>query len=126
MERRVVGRELVDAIAAQDWTRLRACFAPEVHFRALIPSGVRERTGAADTVELIARWFGDAKPLDLLDSEIDDVGDRLHVAYRFHAVEEGEHYLVEQHLYCVAGDEGIESANLLCSGFRPAAVTAAT
>ena len=126
MNDRRVASELIEAIAAQDWGRLQACFAPEVQFRALIPPGVRERFGAAATAELIGAWFGDADPLELVDSQIDAVGDRVHVSYRFHAIEEGKSYLVEQHLYCVVGSDGIESVNLLCSGFRPAAVTAAT
>ena len=58
--------------------------------------------------------------LDLVDTHTEEVGDRLYVSYRFHGVEEGEPYVVEQHLYCNVGDGVIERAELLCSGFRPA------
>jgi hypothetical protein len=43
----------------------------------------------------------------------------VHVAYRFEGVEEGEPYVVEQHLYGTVSDGKIERADLLCSGFRP-------
>jgi hypothetical protein len=35
------------------------------------------------------------------------------------ALEEGEAYLVEQHLFCTVGEGKIMRADLLCSGFRP-------
>jgi hypothetical protein len=119
MTERELAQELVAAIAAQDPARLRACFGPHVQFRALLPPGLRERSGAGETAELIGSWFGDSDPLELLDSTVEKVGDRLHIAYRFQGVEDGQPYLVEQQLYCTLGEEGIESADLLCSGSRP-------
>jgi hypothetical protein len=50
-----------------------------------------------------------------------EVGDRLHVAYRFRGVENGEPFVVEQQLYCLVEGDAIARANLLCSGFRPPA-----
>jgi hypothetical protein len=90
-----------------------------VEFRALVPPGLRERTGAEDTAALVAGWFADSTELDLVEARTEEVGDRLHVAYRFEGVEDGEPYIVEQHLYCVLADGVIERADLLCSGFRP-------
>jgi ketosteroid isomerase-like protein len=114
-----LGTRLVESVAAQDEAALAACFVPDVEFRALIPPGLRERTGAAEAASLISRWFGDSTELRLLDSHSDHIGDRLHVSYRFAGVEEGEAYVVEQHLYCTVGDGKIMRADLLCSGFRP-------
>jgi len=114
-----LGTRLVRAVAAQDETALRECFAPEAAFRALIPPGLRERIGAVEVASLIAQWFGDSTELHLLDSHSDEVGDRLHISYRLAGVEEGEPYVVEQHLYCTIGDGKIVRADLLCSGFRP-------
>jgi ketosteroid isomerase-like protein len=110
---------LVEAVATQDEVALAACFASDVKFRALIPPGLRERTGAGEAASLISQWFGDSTELHLLDSRSDEVGDRLHVSYRFAGVEEGKAYVVEQHLYCTIGDGKITRADLLCSGFRP-------
>jgi len=116
----VVGAQLVAAIAAQDVAAIAACFADDVELRALIPPGLRERTGAADSAALIAGWFADSTELDLVDSRTAGVGDRRHISYRFEGVEEGEPYVVEHHLYCTLDERGlIERADLLCSGFRP-------
>ena len=118
-----VGTRYVSAIAAQDEGALRACFASDIAFRALIPPGLRERTGAVETAALISQWFGDSTELHLLDSCSADVGDRLHLSYRFAGVEEGEAYVVEHHLFCTISEDMIQRADLLCSGFRPSADT---
>jgi ketosteroid isomerase-like protein len=114
MEARLVG-----AVAAQNATRLTECFAPDVEFRALTPPGFRERTSAVEAASLISRWFGDSTELHLLDSHSNEVGDRVHVAYRFAGVEEGEEFVVEQHLVCTIVEDKIVRTDLLCSGFRP-------
>jgi hypothetical protein len=114
-----VGRRLVEAIAAQDEPALAACFAADAQLRALIPPGLRERTGALEAASLISAWFADSTHLGLVDSEAEEVGDRLHVAYRFEGVEDGRPYVVEQHLYGTLSDGKIERADVLCSGFRP-------
>jgi hypothetical protein len=114
-----IGKRLVEAVAAQDASAIAACFTPGVEFRALVPPGVRERTGAEDAAALIVGWFADSTELDLIESQTQEVGDRLHVAYRFEGVEDGEPYVVEQHLYCTLAGGIIERADLLCSGFRP-------
>jgi hypothetical protein len=98
---------------------LAACFAGGVEFRALIPPGLRERTGAEDAAALVASWFADSTELHLVESRAEEVGDRLHIAYRLEGVEAGEPYVVEQHLFCALADGVIERAQLLCSGFRP-------
>ena len=114
-----VAEELVGAIAAQDEAAMAACFADDAELRALTTAGLRERNGAADVASLIARWFGDSTKIDLAHSASEEIGDRLHIAYRFEGVEEGAPYVVEQHLYCTLADGKIERADLLCSGFRP-------
>ena len=68
---------------------------------------------------LIAAWFGDSTVLALDATQTTDIGDRLRISYRFTGVENGEPYVVEQHLFCTVRDGKIEQADLLCSGFRP-------
>lgn len=116
-----VGARLVEAIAAQDAAALATCFADDAQFRALTPPGLRERTGGSEVGALIAGWFADSTELALVDSVASEVGDRVHVAYRFEGVEEGEPYVVEQQLYGTVQDGKIAHADLLCSGFRPRA-----
>ena len=109
----------MEAIANHDRAALGGCFADDVQFRALIPPGLRERQGADDTAALIDSWFADSTELTLDDVVVDEVGDRLHVAYRLRGVEEGEPYVVEQQLYCTVENGLVVRADLLCSGFRP-------
>lgn len=116
---RDLAKRLVAGIASQNERAIAECFATDAELRALIPSGLRERTGAAEAAALIARWFGDSTELDLVHTDAEDVGDRFHIAYRFVGVEGGDPYIVEQHLYCVVNEDRIQKAHLLCSGFRP-------
>jgi hypothetical protein len=115
-----VGRELVSAMAAQDWARLEGCFAPEVQFFAATPSKtpLRERSGAHDAASLLATWFGDGDPLELVSSTVEEVAGKVHVAYRFRSFEDGAWHLVEQHAFCEVGTDGIERMHLVCSGFE--------
>lgn len=114
-----VSEQLVAGIASQDSALIAACFTDDAQFRALTPPGLRERSGAAEAAALIAGWFEDSTELGLLDTRVDEVGDRSHISYRFAGVEDGERYIVEQNLYCTVRDGKIERADLLCSGFRP-------
>ena len=114
-----IGARLVAGIAAQDVSEIASCFAAGVEFRALIPPGLRERTGAEETAALVAGWFADSTELHLVESRSEEVGDRLHIAYTFEGVEDDEPYVVEQHVFCELADGVIERASLLCSGFRP-------
>jgi hypothetical protein len=116
-----IGTRLVEAIAAQDEAAIAGCFATAAAFRALTPPGLRERVGANETAALISAWFADSTELALVEYATEQVGDRLRVAYRFEGVEEGEPYVVEQQLYATLADGVIESADLVCSGFRPRA-----
>ena len=90
-----VGRRFVAALAARDLGALEACFALDVRFRALVPSAVREHDDAADAAGRVALWFGDATELDVLESTVEEVADRLHIAYRVRVREDGELLLVE-------------------------------
>jgi len=114
-----IGRRFAEAVAAQDESAIVGCFTPGVEFRALVPPGLRERIGAVEAAALVVGWFADSTQLDLVASRTDEVGDRLHVAYRFEGIEDGEPYVVEQHLCCVLDGDLIARADLLCSGFRP-------
>jgi hypothetical protein len=114
-----IGKRYAAAVAARDESAVAACFTPGVEFRALVPPGLRERTGAREAAALVAGWFADSTELDLVASAAEEVGDRLHVSYRFEGVEDGEPYVVEHHLYCALTGGLIARADLLCSGFRP-------
>lgn len=118
----VVGREFIAAIETRDWERLAASFAPDVVFRAVVPSDVpfREHRGPEAATVQIARWFKDADVHRLVDSQVDVLADRLHIRYRIHGREDGEWFLVEQQAFATLNLGVISYLNLVCSGFRPA------
>ena len=115
-----VGRELVSALAAQDWARLEGYFAADAHFFAATPSKtpLRERTRAHDAAALLAAWFGDGDPLELVSSTVEPIAGKVHVSYRFRSFEDGAWHLVEQQAFCEVGRDGIERMHLVCSGFQ--------
>ncbi len=123
MTKTSLGAQLTAAIAAQDASAIAACFADDAAFRALTPNGLRERSGAAETAALIEGWFADSTELELVESASDEISDRLHVAYRFEGIEEGEAFTVEQQVYCSVEGGRIARADLVCSGFRPRVAT---
>ena len=114
-------RAFVDAIVRHDWDRIAACFAPESHFRAVVPneSPFRDRLGGSEAAAQIQRWFGDADITELVSSVIEAMGDRVHVAYRIHEHEPDGWYLVEQQAFITPSASGFAFMNLVCSGFRP-------
>jgi hypothetical protein len=111
-------QEFLDALAVRDFDRIQRSFAADVQFRALTPSGLREALGAESAAEWLRRWFGDADQLEMLDSTIEPVGDRIRIAYRLR-VREDAWSVVEQQAFCTIGGDGVEAIDLVCSGFRP-------
>ena len=100
--------------------RLADCLAPDVAFHAVVPGtgSFRERSGAEETANQFRRWLGDADPLELLESSVTPVVDKLRIRYRLAAFEEGKWHVVEQNAFATVGERGIEKLDLLCSGFR--------
>jgi len=118
-EHRALAGAFIEGIAAASAQAIAACFAPDARLRGLIPPGPVERIGALAAGELIASWFADSDPLSLVDSSIDQVGDRLHIAYRFDGTELGDDFTVQQQVYAEIVDGRLNDVTLLCSGFRP-------
>ena len=118
-----VADELIAALAAQDFERAERCLAPDVAFHAVVPGtgSFRERAGAAETADQFRAWLGDAEPLELLDSSVEAVVDKLRLSYRFAAFEDDQWHVVEQQAYAVVGERGIERLDLVCSGFQAVA-----
>lgn len=118
-----VAAGLIGALAARDWERLAACFAPDAVFRAVVPNPenpFRELRGPEEAAGQLARWFGDADELELLSSSIGELPGSVRFSYRF-AAHEDQWYVVEQQCYATIGPRGIENLQLVCSGFQPIA-----
>ena len=66
----------------------------------------------------LRKWFGEADHVNIEESWITQVVDRLHVGYRFRLREDGRWYTVEQQTYSQLEGGRITRFDLLCSGFR--------
>jgi hypothetical protein len=115
----------VGALTERDFGRLAGTLAPDVRMRALIPPGLVELSGAGPAAARFASWFGELNGLELVRSDSDEVGDRLHVFYRLRVRRPGDAWkVVEQHLFCALDEGRISALDLVCSGFRPDAAGA--
>jgi len=107
------------ALAVRDFQRLETCLHAAVRFRALVPPGLREGVGCRETAGWLSKWFSHADHFELVTSEVDQISDRLRIAYRIRLHDLHGWQVVEQQVYCTVKDERIEAMDLLCSGFRP-------
>ena len=110
---------LLAAITTQDFDRIEALFAPQVRFRALVPSGVREGNTPAEATAWLQNWFGEGQQLQVLQSASDTVFGRLFLSYRLRlsSPEKGKR-VIEQQVYCDMQDGYISDMAILCSGFH--------
>lgn len=115
-----LGSQFVEAVVARDFDALERLFASDVRFRAVIPSRVETASSADEARSIVAGWFEDTDSAELVSSSVDDLVDRLQVAYRIHGHEADGWYMVEQHLSARIADAQLTDVAILCSGFRPA------
>jgi TusA-related sulfurtransferase len=80
---RALGTDYLEALAQRDFARVVAHLHPQVAFRALVPSGVREAGDATGALAWLRRWFGDADELTVLQQASDDSLGCLALSYRF-------------------------------------------
>jgi TusA-related sulfurtransferase len=115
-----VGRFFVEALAAQDFQRIEALFAPQARFRGLLPSRTCEENTAGAATGWLRHWFAEADTIEVLQSTADKVFDRLYLNYRLRTHKPAQGWrLIEQQAYCSVQDGHIADMWLLCSGFRP-------
>jgi ketosteroid isomerase-like protein len=116
-----LGSEFAQALAAKDFDRVAALFAPDVEFRALTPRRYWEPGGPEEIVSGVLReWFKDSDEIEAVEKvETDLVADRERVAYRFRVRRDGELFLVEQQAYLSQRDGRIAWMRVLCTGYRP-------
>lgn len=114
-----VATAFLSALARQDWAEVQSLLARGVSFRVLTPRALRAADDDAGMMDWLARWFGDADELTMLQSEVTTMHDRVSLSYRFRAHKD-RWYIIEQRGYADILNGKITSLNLVCSGFRPA------
>ena len=112
-----------EGLAAQDFAQLGDALAADACLRALLPSGLREWTGAEAIANRFAYWFGDTEDFELIESAVSTVGGRLHLHWRLRLRAErlgSGWFIVEQQAYADTDESGrIARLDLLCTGYRP-------
>jgi hypothetical protein len=110
-------------LAAQDFAQLGGALAADACLRALLPSGLREWTGADAIAHRFERWFGDTEDFDLVEAAVGEIGGRLHLHWRLRLQAERlgpGWFTVEQQAYADTDESGrIAGLDLLCTGYRP-------
>ena len=114
---------LLEGLAGQDFAQLGGALAADARLRALLPSGLREWTGAQVIADQFALWFGNTQDFDLVEATVGEVGGRLHLHWRLRLRAERlgtGWFTVEQQAYADTDDGGrIAQLDLLCTGYRP-------
>ncbi len=117
------GTRFLDALTRRDFGALQATFAPGGRFRALLPPGPVELTGAAPIADQLSQWFGRSEEFEVQAANADGMADRVRIRYRFRlrphpfAPDSGWH-VIEQQGYCDVVNGRIAALDLVCSGFR--------
>jgi hypothetical protein len=115
----------LEGLAAQDFARLGDALTADARFRALLPRGLREWTGAEAIAGAFTRWFGDTEDFELAEAIVGEVGGRLHMHWRVRLQAErlgAGWFTVEQQAYAdTAGGGRIARLDLLCTGYLPEA-----
>lgn len=120
-----VAQAFLDALASHDFDALHATLDSSVQFRALVPGESVSVTAADDAVACYRRWFGDKTDIEVIDRRVTVLVDRVRIEFSARVKKNGQPHKVTQTL---CGDiEGgrFATLDLLCSGFRPEASTAA-
>jgi hypothetical protein len=113
-----LGKRFLAALADRDFSQIEAVFQPQVRFRTLSPSALRESASAEGAAEWFQRWFGDVDELELLRLAIDQIADRLYLTYRLRLRKADRWQIIEQHAFCCTEEGRISDIALLCSGFH--------
>lgn len=114
-----IGKRFVSLLVSQDFKEMAVLFQPDLRFRALVPRRLCEGQSAVEGIEWLTRWFGDADDIQVMETSIEKVFDRLYLSYRLrvHDVINGWR-VIEQHVFAKVESNHINDIWLLCSGFR--------
>ncbi len=127
-ERRTIGSEFVNALIERDFARFESLLAPTMRMRSLLAHGHEDFHGTAEVVPAFVGWFDGYARAEVIGTNVDVVGDRLAVSYHFHVWWSSSEppVAIEQTAYMKVQGGKIVTIDLLCSGWRPAAVPDAT
>lgn len=109
----------VEALANRDYVAIAASMTDDVRFRALTPNHTFGHFGSMSAIETIRGWVDECTEFQLLESDVEPIGDRFRLRYRFRLQDADGWHVMEQHAYCAIADHRISDISIVCSGFRP-------
>ncbi len=113
------GKDWIQALIGQDFEHLTAICYPDIRSTLLLPKRIAHLESAIDLSKEVEDWLGEYDLIQLEQSRVAMVGQKLAIFYRLKCVGSGGAYTVEQQLYCAVRDGRIEQLRLICSGFQP-------
>lgn len=115
-----IGKTLLAAIRARDYEAIASCFAPDASLRVLTPGPLREFTGPDEAAARFRYWLEPLAGLELLESDVDVIADRVRIRYRFRGRDPEKGWQLNEHTaYATTEDGRIAAMNVTCTGFRP-------
>jgi len=109
----------VVALTQRDFDALEDVLDPEVRFRVLVPSGIREAADAHLTMEWLHLWFGESGPFEVVGWGVGGLGTQAVLWYRFALERDGVPCVIEQKGFLDASGGKASDVSLVCSGFQP-------
>jgi hypothetical protein len=116
-----LGASFAEALANREFDEIFRLLHPEVDFQAMTPRRTWEAHDPRTVVEdVLQRWFEESDQIEeFLDLQVDAVGERQRLGYRFRGHNDDGPFVVEQQAYISERDGRIGWMRVVCSGFQP-------
>ena len=119
-----LGRAFAQSLASKDFSAIELLLHPNLTFRGLTPGKARflweSHEPHSVITDILQQWFEESDRIEsLLSLDLDRVGDRNRVSYRFAGSNPDGKFVVEQQAYYSVADGKISWMSVVCSGFRP-------
>jgi tRNA 2-thiouridine synthesizing protein A len=121
LDLRQMGNDWIRAISGGEMERLEQFCQPEIVSQILTPKRNFQLETNTDLTARYRIWFGEYTNIQVEQSRVETVGERLGIFYRFLLQKQGSWERIEQQVYCTMHDGRVAELQLLCSGFHPAA-----
>jgi len=118
-----VSDRFTTAIITRDYAALNATLSPEVRLRALVLPGPFELTGPAAVTAQFEQWFAGGRSFHVIGHSTAEVGSRVHAEWTIARSPDSPSaapLTAQQHAFLTVGGDGVETIDLVCSGWQEA------
>jgi TusA-related sulfurtransferase len=117
-----VGEEWIRMIVEGKPEQLESFCQPAVVSQILTPRRYLNLENAADLAARFRQWFGNYREIQVEESRVELVGERLGIFYRFLLREPEGWSMIAQQLFCTMQEGRVANLHLVCSGFQAVAL----